>query len=134
MPSLCSSAFEEGEDYQLLELKQPATLARVINGDYLWMRSGPSTSHSTINRLARGTQLLVLSQEGEWTQVRLGEQIGYCMSYYLSTYSGETTTLLYGQDFLPEGDALKSVQQYMIELGYMKARPRANTTLRPSRR
>src|SRR5699024_10857315 len=73
--------FEEGEDYQLLELTQPATLARVINGDYLWMRSGPSTSHSTINRLARGTQLLVLSQEGEWTQVRLGEQIGYCMSY-----------------------------------------------------
>ncbi|HIQ82043.1 MAG TPA: peptidoglycan-binding protein, partial [Candidatus Pullichristensenella stercorigallinarum] len=111
--------FGNGEDYQLLTLKQDALMARVSNTAFLWMRSSPSTSATTINKLAEGTQLLVLAQQGDWTQVRLGAQTGYCMTSYLIIYNGETISLHYGQDFLPEGESLKRVQELMIELGYM---------------
>ena len=102
-----------------MTLKQDALMARVSNTAFLWMRSSPSTSATTINKLAEGTQLLVLAQQGDWTQVRLGAQTGYCMTSYLTIYNGETISLHYGQDFLPEGESLKRVQELMIELGYM---------------
>ena len=112
--------FGAGGDYQLLALEEDTLMARVANTDALWMRSAPSTAADTINRLEKGTQLLVLAQEGDWTHVRLGQQAGYCMSIYLDVFTGKATTLHYGQGFFPDGDLLKRVQQHMIDLGYME--------------
>ena len=115
-----AARFGDG-DYALVQVEGAQNKARVISsGSSLRLRAEPSDTADVLAEMAPGTEVEVISRDGAWAQVRCGEQTGYCMAQYLSFFSSDKLYLAYGQDFLPEGDALKSVQQYMIELGYME--------------
>lgn len=54
------------------------------NGKSLNVRDLPGKKGSVISRLANGSKVAVLSEEGDWVQIELDERIGYVMAKYLT--------------------------------------------------
>jgi exopolysaccharide biosynthesis protein/SH3-like domain-containing protein len=70
-------------------LVQPEISTGLVNASALYIRSEPDTESSPIAKLPKGTELTVLSQNGDWCKVRLanGEE-GYAFAIYLTLQSG----------------------------------------------
>ena len=51
--------------------------------DRLHLRELPKKDSRSLGKYYNGTPLQVLSRDGEWTQVRIGQQVGYMMTKYL---------------------------------------------------
>ncbi len=66
-------------------------------GSSLRLRSGPSTSASTITYAAKGEAVVVISQVGEWYKVIYDLQEGYMHSRYVSVLTRENAELGYGK-------------------------------------
>jgi len=49
------------------------------------LRGGPSTSHSKIQLVDRGTKVKAAAKDGNWTFVSVGNKFGWISSDYLST-------------------------------------------------
>lgn len=54
-----------------------------ITGDYVRFRTGPSTSYSIIDSYNKGTELVAVSQEGDWVKVIIDGQTGYVYAQYV---------------------------------------------------
>lgn len=63
----------------------PGTSYLFVIGSTVNQRRGPSTSYPVIGSLAEGVRVEVLSQDGQWTQVRTNLGDGWMASRYLST-------------------------------------------------
>ncbi|MGP4060958.1 N-acetylmuramoyl-L-alanine amidase [Halobacillus sp. H74] len=55
---------------------------RVVTAGILNARSGPSTSHSIIGKLSRGTTIEVYSEQGDWLEFSYGNLEGYVHKDY----------------------------------------------------
>ena len=62
-----------------------------VKGDYVRMRSGPSTSYSILGTYNNGTALTITGTESGWTKVTIGGVSGYIRSDYVSE-SGSAST------------------------------------------
>lgn len=61
-----------------------AASAAVVIADVLNVRSGPGTEYERVDKVMEGTTLSVLSEKGEWTQVKLSNGTkGWVMSQYI---------------------------------------------------
>ncbi|MCD7769994.1 MAG: SH3 domain-containing protein [Oscillospiraceae bacterium] len=69
-----------------------ATGTGTINGNYVRMRSGPSTSYSILGTYNSGTTMTVTGTSGDWYQVSYNGTTGYVYSLYLTLDSGSTST------------------------------------------
>lgn len=65
----------------------------IVVGDAVNFRKSATTSSASLGKLALGTILAVVSEEGEWHHVVWGEQEGYVHSDYVSYY--ETDPILH---------------------------------------
>ena len=72
---LCAAALCFAED---------AAYIGTVTGGKLHMRKSPSADGKVITTCASGTQVDVLSVDGEWCKVRLGEKVGYMKTRYLT--------------------------------------------------
>lgn len=63
----------------------PATGSKtyVVSGDYVNVRSGPSTSNQIINTLAAGTSIQVLQTSNGWSKVSYATGTGWMSSQYI---------------------------------------------------
>ncbi|MCD8008448.1 MAG: SH3 domain-containing protein, partial [Clostridiales bacterium] len=69
-----------------------ATGTGTINGNYVRMRSGPSTSYSILGTYNSGTTMTVTGTSGDWYQVSYNGTTGYVYSIYLTQDRGSTST------------------------------------------
>lgn len=70
------------------------TSAGHIRGDYVYFRSGPSTSYAIYDCLLSGTSLTITGVSGEWYAVTIGDQAGYVYgSYVVNDGGGEIAEL-----------------------------------------
>ena len=67
------------------EEKRDVLYHAVVNnpGKWLNVRSGPSTSYSTLFRLEKGDAVDVLAEDNGWDQVRFGSRVGWASAEYL---------------------------------------------------
>ena len=73
---------------QAANLSSKAGAVTVSSGS-LNVRSGPSTSSSTVATLNKGSYITLISQSGSWWQVEYGKgQYGYCHANYITTVAG----------------------------------------------
>lgn len=56
----------------------------VINGTYVRLRSGPSTSHAILGTYQPGTSMTVTGEDGDWYKVSCDGQDGYVYKTYLT--------------------------------------------------
>lgn len=56
----------------------------VINGTYVRLRSGPSTSHAILGTYQPGTTMTVTGEDGDWYKVSYDGQDGYVYKTYLT--------------------------------------------------
>ncbi|MGL5694591.1 MAG: SH3 domain-containing protein [Peptostreptococcaceae bacterium] len=56
---------------------------KIVNTDSLNVRSGPSTSHSKIGTLTKGSKVEVLSESGGWSKILYNKEKAYVSSEYL---------------------------------------------------
>ena len=61
-------------------------------GSTLNLRSGPSTSYSSLGKLSYGTKVEVISRSGDWSKVKVNGLTGYVSSQYLSSTNPNGTT------------------------------------------
>ena len=54
-----------------------------VNGSDVRMRSGPSTSHTTLKTLNKGTKTYIIGINNQWFKIIYGDQVGYISSDYL---------------------------------------------------
>ena len=64
-----------------------------IRGDYVYFRTGPSTSYSIYDCLADGTALTITGISGDWYAVTIGDKSGYVYASYVVNDGGEVATL-----------------------------------------
>ncbi|MRN23375.1 SH3 domain-containing protein, partial [Romboutsia ilealis] len=62
-----------------------------VNTDSLNVRSGPSTSHSKIGTLSKGTKVSVISESNGWSKILYNNKEAYVSSQYLSKISSGST-------------------------------------------
>ena len=55
-----------------------------VNTQDLNMREGASTSKNVIKQLAKGTEVNILSEEGEWYQISVNNITGYVNKKYIN--------------------------------------------------
>ncbi len=60
---------------------------KVVNYDFLNVRSGPSTSHSIVGKLNRGDKVGVISESNGWSKINYNGKVSYVSSRYLSNPS-----------------------------------------------
>ena len=65
---------------------------RVITGDYVNFRKGPSTSYASLGQLNKGDKVEYISVSGSWTKVKYNGQTGYVYSQYVSQVNSEAKT------------------------------------------
>ena len=65
---------------------------RLITGDYVNFRKGPSTSYSSLGQLNKGDKVEYISVSGSWTKVKYNGQTGYVYSQYVSQVNSEAKT------------------------------------------
>ena len=63
---------------------------RVVNGNDVNFRKGPSTSYASLGKLNKGDKVEYISTANSWTKVKYNNQIGYIYSKYISEI--ETTS------------------------------------------
>lgn len=63
-----------------------------INGTYVRMRSGPSTSYSILGTYNTGTTMAVTGTSGDWYEVSYNGTTGYVYSLYLTLDSGTSSS------------------------------------------
>jgi uncharacterized protein YgiM (DUF1202 family) len=63
-----------------------------INGTYVRMRSGPSTSHSILGTYNTGTTMTVTGTSGDWYQVSYNGTTGYVYKAYLTLGSSSSSS------------------------------------------
>ena len=78
-------------------------IIKEVNTDGLNVRTGPSTSYSSIGKLNKGTKVQVISESAGWSKINYNNKIAYVSSGYLKTVSTNTS------DTKPED----STEQYM---------------------
>ncbi|MCH1960832.1 SH3 domain-containing protein [Romboutsia hominis] len=64
-----------------------ANTTKVVNYDFLNVRSGPSTSHSIVGKLNRGDKVGVISESNGWSKINYNGKVSYVSSRYLSNPS-----------------------------------------------
>ncbi|HSQ89449.1 SH3 domain-containing protein [Romboutsia sp.] len=57
---------------------------KVVNGNSVNFRKGPSTSYSSMGKLNKGTEVEFISQSNGWSKISYNGNIGYMSSQYLS--------------------------------------------------
>ncbi|MGX4600812.1 C40 family peptidase [Faecalimicrobium sp. JNUCC 81] len=57
---------------------------KVVNGNSVNFRTGPSTSNSSIGKLNKGTEVGFISESNGWAKISYNGKIGYMSSQYLS--------------------------------------------------
>ncbi|WP_195939664.1 SH3 domain-containing protein [Romboutsia sp. 1001713B170131_170501_G6] len=67
-----------------------ANTTKVVNYDFLNVRSGPSTSHSIVGKLNRGDKVGVISESNGWSKIDYKGKVSYVSSRYLSNPSNTT--------------------------------------------
>lgn len=73
------------------QTKPTTKYVNVDPGSYLNMRTGPSTSHSVVSKLARGTKVTVQSEQNGWAKVSANGKTGYVNAKYLSSTQVKNT-------------------------------------------
>lgn len=66
------------------------------------MRKGPGTNHAVITKLKTGTKVLRASTTGSWSYIKVGNQVGYVHSNYLTTDPNPTKPATPGQKKLSD--------------------------------
>ncbi|MCR8746609.1 C40 family peptidase [Romboutsia lituseburensis] len=82
---------------------------KVVNGNSVNFRKGPSTSYSSIGKLNKGDKVGYISESNGWSKISYNGQIGYMSSQYLST-SGENVNP-------PSGNTDESVKSTKVVNG-----------------
>ncbi len=65
---------------------QPSLI--LVNASNLNVRSGPSTDHEIIGSVDQGTQLIKVSDNNDWIEVRFNDEPGYVHSDFVKPFSG----------------------------------------------
>jgi len=60
------------------------TFTAVVNAGPLNIRSGPSTRHSKVGSLIKGSVVTVISSNGEWYEIKTGGLTGYIFAAYVT--------------------------------------------------
>jgi len=63
--------------------QQAAVLRALVRATTLNVRQGPDRSSPKIGSLREGQEVEVLRREGDWSQIRFGEQTGWVASQFL---------------------------------------------------
>ena len=105
------------------------TLTAVVDTKKLYLRAAPSSSGDSLALLERGAVLTVTSRNGDWLAVTYNGQSGYIAAEYVrlngdgsSQPSAPAVTSAPSDGALSvgsRGDAVKSLQQKLINLGYL---------------
>jgi uncharacterized protein YraI len=74
----------EGPSASSLHLVQAASGSATVRVKSAILRAGPDTKSKKLASLRRGTRLTVVSQSGDWTQVKVGDQQGYVSTSLLT--------------------------------------------------
>ena len=72
------------------------TQVAIVNTSSLRLRSGPSTSHTTITFAPGGDYVLITGKSGAWYRVSYDLKQGYMHESYLKTYLAKNVELGYG--------------------------------------
>ena len=65
---------------------------RVITGDYVNFRKGPSTSYASLGQLNKGDKVEYISTSDSWVKVKYNGQTGYIYAKYIAKINNETNT------------------------------------------
>ncbi|MDD6872416.1 MAG: peptidoglycan-binding protein [Clostridiales bacterium] len=109
------------------------TLTAVVDTKKLYLRATPSSSGDSLALLERGSALTVTSRSGDWLAVTYNGQSGYISAQYVRLNSdGSSQPTAPAATSAPaanpangalsvgsRGDAVKSLQQKLIDLGYL---------------
>lgn len=68
----------------------------IVTGGSLRLRSGPSTSSSTVGYAPKGDYVVITGQSGSWYRVSFNLQQGYMHRDYLNVYTAKNVELGYG--------------------------------------
>src|SRR5699024_2637922 len=66
-------------------------IIKEVNTDGLNVRTGPSTSYSSIGKLNKGTKVQVISESAGWSKINYNNKIAYVSSGYLKTVTTNTS-------------------------------------------
>ena len=69
-----------------------ATEYKVITGNSVNVRSGPSTSYSSIGKLNKGDKVEYLGDSGSWVKVKYNSKTGYVYGSYVGEDTSSITT------------------------------------------
>lgn len=73
------------------------TAVGTVDASALRLRSGPSTSSSTLGYASRGDYVIITGKTGSWYQVQFDLTAGYMHESYLNTYEVKNVELGYGR-------------------------------------
>ena len=65
---------------------------RVVTGDYVNFRKGPSTSYASLGQLNKGDKVEYISTSDSWVKVKYNGQTGYIYAKYIAKINNETNT------------------------------------------
>ena len=87
---------------------------------WLVLRKEASTESTALQTLKIGTEVEILSKEGDWYKVKYGNKTGYLYANYVTTGSFDQATdgILCIDD---KGDEVKTLQENLKTLGYYSA-------------
>jgi len=83
---------DAGSDESLPGMQEIAAWVTSDNGNPVNLRSGPDTSYSVLGSFAVGTPVTIIATGSSWYQIRIGSQIGYMLSAYLTTIQPGSAT------------------------------------------
>ena len=83
-PAAPTLSVPEGPSASALQLVQAASSNATVRVKSAVLRAGPDTKSKKLASLPRGTKLTVVSQSGDWTQVKAGNQQGYVSTSLLT--------------------------------------------------
>lgn len=109
------------------------TLTATVDTKKLYLRATPSSSGDSLALLERGAALTVTSRSGDWLAVTYNGQSGYISAQYVrlngdgssqpaepaATSAPASTPTDGALSVGSRGDAVKSLQQKLIDLGYL---------------
>jgi cell wall-associated NlpC family hydrolase len=81
-----------------------------VSEDLVNMRKGAGTNYSIIKVLALNTQVTILGEDGDWYQIKSGNDTGYISKEYISE-SKTTTSRSSTTSRIPEKDAEKDTEE-----------------------
>ncbi|MGE8203777.1 SH3 domain-containing protein [Heyndrickxia sp. NPDC080065] len=96
VPSLCFAVLSTVAFENTIHAAEPAKneikIVNVSQGSSLNMRSSASTKASIIMKLAKGTEVTILSESNGWSKIKAKGKTGYVSSQYLVKAKGTGTT------------------------------------------